>query len=190
MSASESSIRTVLISFPARGLAQIDLCAQRSGLPTPKFYTVALTLGARIQVNSLEPVASLPKSLRKKAARSANTSITSQSLLLIVAPEKPTPPTAPPPGLEGQVAVDLPADVADGLDQVARMTEIESTKLYGLALATGVQLLVSSLTPENSVPIDLLVRASEGPISPEILAQALMNQQQDIRSRRRTPPSD
>jgi hypothetical protein len=190
MSAPESFIRTVPVSFPTRGLAQIDLCAQRSGLPTPKFYTVALTLGARIQVISLEPVASLPESLRREAARSVNTSITSQSLLQIVAPEKPALQTAPPPVLEGQVAVDLPADVADGLDQVARMTEIESTKLYGLALATGVQLLASSLTPESSVPIDLLVRASEGPILPEFLAQALMNRQQDIRSRRGTPPSD
>ncbi len=184
MNPPEPSMRSITIPFPTTGLAQIDLCAQRSGLSAAKFCTVALTLGARIQVISLEPVASLPASLRKQAAQSANTNITPESLVRLVSQEKAAPQVDSAEGPDGLVAVAVAPDVVTQLERLAHMTEIDLNKLHALALATGVQMLASSLAPESSVPLDLLLKMSEGPLSPDTVAKSFMDRQEHLRSRR------
>lgn len=185
MDTPEPPFQSVSIRFPAVALAHINHWAAQASLTFTKFCAVALTLGARIQVISLEPVGSLARGLRKQAAQAANASITPEMLLRLVAADRAERDAASPGELDSQVTVDLPTSLSTQLDRVAETTGIEATKLYALALATGVQLLASSLAPDSSVPLEVLVQMTEGEVSPAFLIQAMMEYQAQVESRKK-----
>jgi hypothetical protein len=190
MESSIPPLQTVSISFPKNGLAQISRWAEKGNLSFDKFCTVAIILGTRIQAISLEPVGSLPPTLRKQAAQAANSSITPDTLLRIVTGDKPLLESESPLDLDGRVEVILPADILTQLEKVADISGIEHTKLKALALATGVQMLATSLASESSVPPEVLVQMTEGEVTPLVLMQAIMKRREEVQTKKKTPGTE
>ena len=175
MSASDS-YQIVSIRLPGAARPWIDSWVEKSGLAFPEFCGSALTLGARIQLISLEPVLTLAAPLRKKAVKTAQNSVTPGLLVRLIAGEELDASAVGVNDWEDCVEVRISKKAISQLIDLAEKLHFDREKLVAYAFATGIQVLAGSLESGSAIPLDVLLQAVEREISPSELMQAWIKQ--------------
>ena len=139
----------ISLVLPTAAFEQISKWADTSGLPSAKFYSTALILGARIMTSSVGPgfVDALTPEERKYMSQSANTSVTPDVLLQIVLGGKARASATDLEQTTTEFVVSLPDDLFKQSTEAADSIGMAHEKFYSLAFAMGARLAASTLEP-------------------------------------------
>ena len=135
-------MKIISISLPETALKLVNQWADASGLPPDKFYSNALTLGARIMEISLPPefVADLTPENLRHVSESANSGVTHKTVLQIITGAKARTLLDDSEQPITEVAVNLPEDLYKKYNETADSIGMQHEKFYLLAFAMGARL--------------------------------------------------
>ena len=144
----------VPVVLPMAALEQINKWADASGLSRARFYSTALTLGARIMSSSVDSgfIDALTPEERRHLSESANTSVTPDALMQIVLGNNAQVNASNIEQATAGFVVSLPDDVFKQLNETADGVGMLREKSYSLALVTGARLVATTLGPGSIFP--------------------------------------
>ena len=144
----------VPLVLPITVLEQINKWADASGLSRTRFYSTALTLGARIMRSSVDSgfIDALTPEERKHLSESASTGVTPDALMQIVLGSNAQVNASNIEQATAGFVVSLPDDVFKQLNETADGVGMLREKSYSLALVTGARLVATTLGPGSIFP--------------------------------------
>ncbi len=166
---------TITLSIPWIVMDKVNQWAEASGLPPEKFQRTALILGARSMSSSLPAgfVESLSVKERTYASDAANNSVTPQALLQIVMGSKTSAGADELRPETVELVIDLPDEMVKKFTETADSIKMEQDKFFALSFAMGARVVASTLESGSVFPLDMLVQAAEGKVTPEMLMRAM-----------------